>query len=102
MILLARASGVRLARLEKATRQGSAPAEPRLKDAEIAGYTPNGDALMFATLSLPEPGCWTLSLSAGTSTLEYTLYAYPWNCRAAGDRSFGPPPGVTPGPCARP
>jgi hypothetical protein len=103
LILAARAAGARLARLERSVLRGAVPAEAaQAKDVDIAGYTQTGDTLMFATLTLPEPGCWTIDLSAGTNTLEYTLYAYPWECRPPEDRAFAPPPGITPAPCTRP
>jgi hypothetical protein len=46
------------------------------------------------------PGCWKVRISVGGAVLEYTLYAYPWDCRPQHER-FGPVPGVTPRPCVK-
>jgi peptide/nickel transport system permease protein len=72
--------------------------------AELVNVQPNsniaGQSLSFATLRLPVPGCWTVRISVGTTALEYTLYAYPWDCRPQHER-FTPVPGVTPLPCTK-
>lgn len=60
-----------------------------------------GQAVSFATLRLSAPGCWKVRMSVGAAALEYTLYAYPWDCRPQHER-FAPTPGVTPLPCVRP
>jgi peptide/nickel transport system permease protein len=57
-------------------------------------------AVSFGTLRLPVPGCWKVRISVGGAVLEYTLYAYPWDCRPQHER-FGPVPGVTPRPCVK-
>ena len=59
-----------------------------------------GQAVSFATLRLTEPGCWKVRISVGAAALEYTLYAYPWDCRPQHER-FGAVPGVTPLPCVK-
>jgi peptide/nickel transport system permease protein len=60
----------------------------------------SGQVMSFATLRLPAPGCWKVRISVGNAIGEYTLYAYPWDCRPQHER-FPPIPGVTPLPCAR-
>jgi hypothetical protein len=73
--------------------------------AEIVNAQPNasvaGQSVSFATLRLPVPGCWKVKISVGGAALDYTLYAYPWDCRPQHER-FSPVPGVTPRPCTRP
>jgi ABC-type dipeptide/oligopeptide/nickel transport system permease subunit len=59
-----------------------------------------GQALSYATLRLPTPGCWKVRISVGNAELEYTLYAYPWDCRPQHER-FAAVPGVTPLPCTK-
>ena len=52
-------------------------------------------AVSFATLRLPVPGCWKVTISVGGAALEYTLYAYPWQCRPQ-QAQYPPLPGITP------
>ena len=59
-----------------------------------------GQALSFATLRLSLPGCWKVKISVGSAAVEYTLYAYPWDCRPRHEQ-FAPVPGVTPLPCTK-
>ena len=72
---------------------------------ELANARPTsvlaGQVISFATLRLTEPGCWKVRVSVGTAASEYTLYAYPWDCRAQHEQ-FAPLPGVTPRPCTKP
>ena len=60
-----------------------------------------GQVISFATLRLTMPGCWKVRISVGTAVTEYTLYAYPSDCRPEHEQ-FGGVPGVTPLPCTRP
>jgi ABC-type dipeptide/oligopeptide/nickel transport system permease subunit len=73
--------------------------------AEVVNVRPTGvlagQVISFATLRLTEPGCWKVRISVGTAASEYTLYAYPWDCRPQHEQ-FGPVPGVTPRPCTKP
>jgi hypothetical protein len=62
--------------------------------------TIGAQAMSFATLRLPVPGCWTVEISLGTADLKYTLYAYPWDCRPQHER-FALIPGIAPLPCTR-
>jgi hypothetical protein len=57
-------------------------------------------ALSFATLRLPVPGCWTVRVSVGGAALEYTLYAYPWQCRRQHEQ-YPALPGIERLPCVR-
>ena len=86
-------------RLEAAANMENASAR-----AELVNAQPNasvaGQSLSFATLRLPVPGCWKVRISVGTAALDYTLYAYPWDCRPQHER-FAPVPGVTPLPCTK-
>jgi hypothetical protein len=59
-----------------------------------------GQTVSFATLRLPTPGCWKVRFSVGSAATEYTLYAYPWDCRPQSAR-MAPIPGVTPLPCTK-
>lgn len=60
----------------------------------------SGQVISFAALRLSAPGCWKVRISVGNAIGEYTLYAYPWDCRPHHEQ-FPPVPGVTPLPCAR-
>ena len=86
-------------RLEAAANMENASAR-----AELVNAQPNasvaGQSLSFATLRLPVPGCWKVRISVGTVALDYTLYAYPWDCRPQHER-FAPVPSVTPLPCTK-
>jgi peptide/nickel transport system permease protein len=87
-------------RLEAATHATDASAR-----AEMVATQPTnnalGVALSYAELRLPVPGCWTVEISVGPAFMEYTLYAYPWDCHPMHDHNPRVP-GVTPAPCARP
>jgi peptide/nickel transport system permease protein len=61
----------------------------------------SGQVISFATLRLTEPGCWKVRVSVGTAASEYTLYAFPWECRPQ-YAQFAPVPGVSPRPCTKP
>jgi ABC-type dipeptide/oligopeptide/nickel transport system permease subunit len=104
LLMLANSSGAAIPRLESAARADAATtAAAKLNDVFVGGYTPGGaQTVVFATLALPDPGCWTVTISAGTNVLEYTLYAYPWGCRSEEERAMGAPAGVTPVPCPKP
>ena len=91
--------GQGMPRLERATDADDATATAELVNPAPPSIVA-GQGLSSATLRLPVPGCWTVEVSAGTATLEYTLYAYPWDCRPQHER-FSPVPGVTPLPCAK-
>jgi len=86
-------------RLESATNVEDASARADIVSPSPTGNAP-GQALSFATLRLPVPGCWTLKVSVGSAVLDYTLYAYPSDCRPQHER-FAAVPGVTPLPCVR-
>ena len=84
--------------------EGAANKEDTSARAEVVNAQPTSTAgvvaLSFATLRLPVPGCWNVKISVGGAALEYTLYAYPWECRPQ-HAQFPPLPGVTPLPCRR-
>jgi len=84
--------------------EAAANTEDISAQAEVVNAQPNsniaGQSISFATLRLPVPGCWKVRISVGTTALEYTLYAYPWDCRPQHER-FPPVPGVTPLPCTK-
>jgi len=86
-------------RLETATNVEDASARAEVVNAQPTS-TAGGQALSFATLRLTEPGCWKVRISVGTAVIEYTLYAYPWDCRPQHER-FSPVPGVTPRTCVK-
>ena len=73
--------------------------------AEVVNARPtgvlSGQVISFATLRLTEPGCWKVRVLVGTAASEYTLYAYPWDCRPQHEQ-FAPVPGVSPRPCTKP
>ena len=87
-------------KLETATNAADPSAQ-----AEIVGAQPTnsalGAALSFAHLQLPVPGCWKLKISVGSAAMEYTVYAYPWECRPQ-SAQLPRIPGITPLPCVRP
>jgi ABC-type dipeptide/oligopeptide/nickel transport system permease subunit len=86
--------------LEAATNTENAAARAQLLDARSVGNL-GGQAVSFATLRLSEPGCWKVRIAAGTASFEYSLYAYPWDCRPELEH-YRPVPGITPRPCTRP
>lgn len=86
-------------RLEAAANMEDASARAEVVNAQPTGNL-GGQVISFATLRLTAPGCWKVRISVGTAELEYTLYAYPWDCRPQHER-FPPVPGVTPLPCSR-
>jgi hypothetical protein len=72
--------------------------------AEVVNAQPTailaGQVTSFGTLRLTAPGCWKVRISVGSAATEYTLYAYPWECRPPNTRMV-PIPGITPLPCVR-
>jgi len=86
-------------RLEAATN-----IEDTTARAEVVSPSPTssgpGLALSLGTLRLPVPGCWTVKISVGSALIDYTLYAYPSDCRPQHER-FARVPGVTPLPCVK-
>jgi peptide/nickel transport system permease protein len=88
------------ARLESAVNREDTSARAELVNAHPTS-TAGMVALSFATLRLPVPGCWTVRISVGGAALEYTLYAYPWQCRPQ-HAQFSPLPGIARSPCTRP
>ena len=46
------------------------------------------------------PIFWTVKISVGSALIDYTLYAYPSDCRPQHER-FARVPGVTPLPCVK-
>ncbi len=84
--------------------EAAANTEDLSAQAEVVNAQPNaniaGQSISFATLRLPVPGCWKVRISVGTAALEYTLYAYPWDCRPQHER-FPAVPGITPLPCVK-
>jgi peptide/nickel transport system permease protein len=88
------------ARLESAANTEDTSAR-----AEVVNAQPTSTAgvvvTSFATLRLPVPGCWNVRISVGGAALEYTLYAYPWQCRPQ-HAQFPPLPGIARLPCTRP
>jgi peptide/nickel transport system permease protein len=59
-----------------------------------------GQVISFGTLRLNTPGCWKVRISVGAAVTEYTLYAYPWDCRPQ-NTQVAPIPSITPLPCVR-
>jgi peptide/nickel transport system permease protein len=88
------------ARLESAANTDDASARAELVNAQPTS-TAGVVAVSFATLRLPVPGCWKVTISVGGAALEYTVYAYPWLCRPR-PAEFPPLPGITPRPCTPP
>lgn len=87
-------------RLEAATHT----ADPSARAEMVAAQPTNnalGVALSYAELRLPVPGCWKVEISVGPAHMQYTLYAYPWDCHPMHDHNPRIP-GVTPAPCVRP
>ena len=86
--------------LEAATNTDRPSARAEVVNARPTGVLA-GQVISFATLRLTEPGCWKVRISVGTAAVEYTLYAYPLDCRPQHEQ-FAPLPGVTPRPCTKP
>ena len=84
---------------------GAVNAEDSAARAELVNAQPTSTtgvaAVSFATLRLPVPGCWNVTISVGGAVIEYSLYAYPWACRPQ-QAQFPPLPGITPRPCTPP
>lgn len=84
---------------------GAANAEDPSARAELLNAQPTSTtgvvAVSFATLRLPVPGCWNVTISVGSAVLGYALYAYPWECRPQ-QAQLPPVPGITPRPCTPP
>jgi peptide/nickel transport system permease protein len=92
------AGGQGAARLERAANRDGSPG------AEVLNVQPttttDAMAVSFATLRLPVPGCWTVTIAVGGAALEYTLYAYPWQCRRQHEQ-LPALPGIERLPCVR-
>jgi peptide/nickel transport system permease protein len=88
------------ARLESAANTEDPSARAELVNAQPTS-TAGVVAVSFATLRLPVPGCWKLTITVGGAALEYTAYAYPWLCRPRQEQ-YPPLPGITPRPCSPP
>jgi peptide/nickel transport system permease protein len=88
------------ARLESATNTEDTSARAEVVNAQPTS-TAGVVAVSFATLRLPVPGCWKVSISVGGAALAYTLYAYPWECRPQ-HAQFPPLPGIARLPCTTP
>jgi peptide/nickel transport system permease protein len=86
-------------RLESAVNRDDESARAQFLNAQPTASV-GGEAVSFATLRLTKPGCWSLRISVGTAALEYTLYAYPWDCRAQHEQ-LPPLPDITPLPCTK-
>ena len=87
------------ARLESAANKEQPSARAELVNPQPTNTT-GAASTSFATLRLPVPGCWSVKISVGHSSLEYTLYAYPWECRPQ-HAQFPAIAGITPLPCVR-
>ena len=88
-------------RLETSSKGGQPTARASLENLQQVLTTTSGVTYSFTTLRLTEPGCWKVKISAGPASLEYTLYAYPSECRP--EASHTPlPPGITSRPCVKP
>ncbi len=87
-------------RLESAANTEDASARAEVVSAQPTNPT-SVLAISFAALRLPVPGCWKLTISVGGAVLEYTVYAYPWQCRPQLVQ-YPPIPGITPLPCTPP
>jgi peptide/nickel transport system permease protein len=88
------------ARLERAANTEDTSARAEVVNAQPTS-TAGVVAVSFATLRLPVPGCWKVTISVGGAALEYTVYAYPWQCRPRQEQ-YPPLPGITPQPCTPP
>jgi hypothetical protein len=85
--------------LDRASNPALPGAAASIVNGQPAFTIPGGGVMAFATLRLAEPGCWTVRVSIADSSLEYTLYAYPFECHRDANP---PPPGVVPRPCTAP
>ena len=92
--------GVGTPRLEAALNRDDASARAQFVGAQPSA-TIGAESVALATLRLPKPGCWSVRISVGTATLEYTLYAYPWGCHPHHEE-LPALPDVPPLPCAKP
>jgi len=92
--------GVGTPRLEAALNRDDVFARAQFVDAQPS-VTAGAESVALATLRLPKPGCWSVRISVGTATLEYTLYAYPWGCHPHHEE-LPALPDVPPLPCAKP
>ena len=85
--------------------ESAANSEDPSARAEIVSSQPPSSssvlAVSFASLRLPVPGCWKLTIAVGGAALAYTVYAYPWQCRPQLVQ-YPPIPGITPRPCTPP
>ncbi|HYU82711.1 MAG TPA: ABC transporter permease [Candidatus Polarisedimenticolia bacterium] len=86
--------------LESAVNTADSSARAELLNARATSVLA-GQTISFASLRVTTPGCWKVRISVGTAVTEYTLYAYPWECRPA-YAQMSPIPGVTPSPCTKP
>jgi peptide/nickel transport system permease protein len=87
--------------LERSSNRTDPAARASLENARQVLTTTSGLSHAFATLRFTEPGCWTVKVSSGPASLEFTLYAYPSDCRP--EASHTPlPPRVTARPCVKP
>jgi peptide/nickel transport system permease protein len=93
------AGGQGAARLEEAVNREDTSARADVVNVQPTTTT-DAMAVSFATLRLPVPGCWTVRVSVGGAALEYTLYAYPWQCRRQHEQ-FPALPGIERLPCVR-
>jgi peptide/nickel transport system permease protein len=84
--------------------EAAVDAEDSAARAEVVNPRPTGtlggQVVSFATLRLTAPGCWKVRVSVGAAALEWTLYAYPSDCRPQHEQ-FAPVPGMTPLPCTK-
>jgi peptide/nickel transport system permease protein len=87
------------AQLESASNKENPSARAEIVNAQPTSNIA-GQALSFATLRLPVPGCWTVEISVGPASVKYTLYAYPLECRPQYER-LASIPEITPLPCSR-
>jgi peptide/nickel transport system permease protein len=88
--------------LDRAANIALPDAAASIVNGQPAFTIPGGGVMAFATLRLGEPGCWTVRVSIADSSLEYTLYAYPYQCHPSRDLVNPPPPGIAPRPCTAP
>jgi ABC-type dipeptide/oligopeptide/nickel transport system permease subunit len=93
------ASGV-TPRIERASNMTEPDAHATLQNPLALGPGPGGQTQAFGSLRLSAPGCWTVRMNAGPASLEWTLYAYPYECHAPAAQ-FPPPPTVTARPCVK-
>jgi ABC-type dipeptide/oligopeptide/nickel transport system permease subunit len=85
--------------LEAAVDAEDSAARAEVVNPRLTG-TLGGQVVSFATLRLTAPGCWKVRVTVGAAALEWTLYAYPSDCRPQHEQ-FAPVPGMTPLPCTK-